>query len=465
MSLKLGGQEIPFQTAFLVASEGLLIVSVLLLTACFHPLVHGAVIHTATWHDLPQIALVAFICELCLYYSDMYELTPTGKMGVILVRLLESFGIACLLLAGVCGVLPRFAASSGVALAALPLITVLLFAWRLILDRVGVMKMRGESALVLGTGATGIAAVREVCVRPELNLRVVGFLDSDPKNVGKPLVNPGIVATIDDLEQTVARYKVGRVIIAPSEKQAVPVSKLLRLKFSGIVLEDAGALLERITGRIAVHHETESRWLMLSDGFRQSRVSRAIKRTLDILGALALLGLYLPLMFVVALAIVWETGFPVIFRQVRVGLDGKTFQMWKFRSMVKDAEAKGPSWTADNDLRITKVGRFIRKYRLDELPQIWNVLRGDMSLVGPRPEQPHFCDLLEKQIPFFEQRQKVRPGITGWAQIKYRYAGSVDDAKMKLEFDMFYIKHRSLLLDVAILMETVRVVLFARGSK
>lgn len=465
MSLKLGGQEIPFRIAFLVASEALLITSVLLATVCFRFSTTGATLQSSTWHDLVQVALVAFICEMCLYYSDAYEMGTASRRSLLLVCLLESFGVSCLLLAGLCGLSPGLAANSGFALEALPLITLLIFAWRFVLDRAGFMKVRAEAALVVGTGATGIAAVREVCARPELNLRVVGFLDSDPKNVGKPLVNPGIVATIDDLEETVTRYKVRRVIIAPSEEQAVPVSKLLQLKFSGIMLEDAGALLERISGRIAVHSETEPKWLMLSDGFRQSTLSRAAKRTLDVVGALVLLVLCFPLMCVVAAMIAWETGFPVIFRQLRVGVDGRTFKILKFRSMVKDAEAKGPSWTADNDLRITKVGRFIRKYRLDELPQIWNVLRGDMSLVGPRPEQPHFCDLLEKQIPFFEQRHRVRPGITGWAQVKYRYAGNVDDAKRKLEFDMFYLKHRSILLDVAVLLETVRVVLFARGSK
>ena len=465
MSFKVGGQEVPLRTVLLFASEGLLILLVLLATLLVFPFLLRPPNHQLSWRDFLQVSVIALVCEVCLYYRDAYTSRVSREFSFAFVSLLEAFGISCLLTAGLYCMFPRLVANNWLAAMAVPLTVVLICSWRLLLDRAGVNKRRSERAVVLGTGPVGIAAVREVCSRPELNLEVVGFLDSDPKNVGKPLVNPGIVATIDDLEAIVDRHKVQRVIIAPTEQQAVPVSRLLRLKFAGIVLEDAGALLERITGRIAVHSEPEPRWLMLSEGFRQTRLSLAIKRCADVLGASVLLVLSLPLMVLIAVAIGCETGFPILFWQKRAGLNGKPFNMAKFRSMVRDAERKGPSWTTNHDLRITRVGRFIRKYRLDELPQFWNVIRGEMSLVGPRPEQPYFCELLERQIPFFEERHKVRPGITGWAQIKYQYAGSVDDAKRKLEFDMFYIKHPSLLLDVVILLETVKVILLARGSK
>jgi exopolysaccharide biosynthesis polyprenyl glycosylphosphotransferase len=315
--------------------------------------------------------------------------------------------------------------------------------------------------LVLGTAAIGIAAVREICRRPELNVKVVGFLDEDSRNVGKPLVNPGIIGTTADLEQIVKHEKVKRVVISLAH-EATPQATLLRLKFAGIAVEDAGALLERITGRLSMDR---TGWLILSDGFRQSRFVCLLKRVVDVLLSSLLLLLAMPLMVVIAIVILSETGAPVLFRQKRIGLGRQPFEILKFRSMHQNAEARGPRWAADADRRITSVGRVIRKYRLDELPQLWNVLCGNMSLVGPRPEQPYFCDLLEKEIPFFAERYQVRPGITGWAQIKHAYVASIDDAIRKLELDLFYIKHRSLFLDLAIMLETVKVVVFARGSK
>jgi exopolysaccharide biosynthesis polyprenyl glycosylphosphotransferase len=231
-----------------------------------------------------------------------------------------------------------------------------------------------------------------------------------------------------------------------------------------VEIEDAHGFIEKVTGRIHLEHLSPS-WLILSDGFRKSPFLYAVKRTLDILVALVALVLTLPVMFVVAIAIWLETGGPVLFRQERSGLKGRSFRIMKFRSMCHKAEEGGPVWAATDDSRVTRVGRFIRKYRLDELPQIFNVLRGEMSLVGPRPERPHFCEILEKSIPFFELRHTVRPGITGWAQVKYQYGASVEESKTKLEYDFFYIKHMSMVLDLAILFETAKVMIYGRGAK
>jgi len=191
----------------------------------------------------------------------------------------------------------------------------------------------------------------------------------------------------------------------------------------------------------------------------------AAKRAMDIAAALVAITLTLPIMALVAIAILIESGAPVLFRQKRVGLNGAQFEIFKFRSMRQDAEKGGPSWATDGDNRITRVGAFIRKYRLDELPQFFNILQGDMSLVGPRPEQPYFCEMLESNLDFFSQRHTVRPGLTGWAQIKYQYGSTVEDAKRKLELDLFYIKHLSISLDMAIVFETVKVIFLGKGAK
>lgn len=460
--LKIGGQQIPGRTALLAFSEGLFVLAGLLAAIAIRSALSGESWPLSQSRGLTQFGIMALVCELCLYYNDIYDLQITRTPVAVIRRLLESFGFSCLILALLYAVVPTLSPGHSVAVIATPLILAMIIGWRLLLDATGVMWRRAERVLMLGTGATGIAAVREICRRPELNVKVVGFLDEDPRNVGKPLVNPGIIGTTAELEEIVKQEKVERVVLSLDGHQAMPQVTLLRLKFAGVAVEDAGALLERITGRLSIER---TGWLILSDGFRQSRLVYFAKRVVDLLFSSLLLLFAMPLMVVIAVAITMETGFPVFFRQTRLGLRRQPFEILKFRSMCQNAEARGPRWAADADRRITRVGRVIRKYRLDELPQLLNVLRGNMSLVGPRPEQPYFCDLLEKEIPFFAERYQVRPGITGWAQIKHAYVATINDAVRKLELDLFYIKHRSLFLDIAILLETVKVVLFARGSK
>jgi exopolysaccharide biosynthesis polyprenyl glycosylphosphotransferase len=205
--------------------------------------------------------------------------------------------------------------------------------------------------------------------------------------------------------------------------------------------------------------------LISSDGFRVSRRTKVMKRTIDLTFAAALAIVSFPAMVLTALAIWLESGRPILYRQERVGENGRLFTLYKFRSMRKDAEQGGrPVWAKDDDDRVTRVGRVIRKTRLDELPQLWNVVRGDMSFVGPRPERPYFVEELARQIPFYQQRHAVKPGITGWAQVKYRYGSSLEDAMEKLRYDLYYIKHLSISFDMTIVFDTVKVVLFRKGA-
>jgi sugar transferase (PEP-CTERM system associated) len=296
-------------------------------------------------------------------------------------------------------------------------------------------------------------------------MKIVGFLDEKGENIGKSLVNPGIIGAANDVQSIVAAERIDRVIISLKERRGqLPMSDLLQLKFGGTRVEDAHSVHERITGRIPLENLSPS-WLVLSDGFRKSAFLLAAKRSVDIIVSFIALILTLPIMGLVAAAIWIETRSPILFRQERTGLAGKSFQIFKFRSMYQNAEANGPSWAANDDSRITKVGRFIRKARLDELPQVFNVFRGEMSLVGPRPERPFFCRQLEEATTYYVLRHSVRPGITGWAQVKYQYGSSIEESKTKLEYDIFYIKHLSLLLDFAILCETAKVILYGRGAK
>ena len=293
----------------------------------------------------------------------------------------------------------------------------------------------------------------------------MGFLDEKGENIGKSLVNPGIIGAAADVEAIVQQEKIDHVVISLLERRGrMPVRQLLQLKFAGVRVEDAHSFFERMTGRIMLERLSPS-WLILSDGFRKSALLLWAKRSLDIVVSLIALILCLPLFAVVAVAILFESGSPILFRQDRTGLKGHPFEMLKFRSMCTNAEKEGPQWAVSDDSRVTRVGKFIRKYRIDELPQVINVLRGEMSIVGPRPERPHFVAMLEEQIPYYGLRHSVRPGITGWAQVRYQYGASVEQTMTKLEYDLFYIKHLSLMLDLAVLLETAKVMISGRGAK
>jgi sugar transferase (PEP-CTERM system associated) len=277
-----------------------------------------------------------------------------------------------------------------------------------------------------------------------------------------------------DLDRTKDEYALARyarelgareVVVATDERRGMPLSQLLHCKVEGINVVDYLTFWERENGRIEIESLQPS-WLIYSDGFRLSPLNAAFKRVFDIITATGLLVFALPLMLIAALAVKFESPGPILYRQERVGLGGKPFTAFKFRSMRDDAERDGtPQWATQRDPRVTRVGGVIRKFRIDELPQLLNVLRGDMSFVGPRPERPFFVDQLSKDIPFYAERHAVKPGITGWAQVNYPYGASLEDAKHKLAYDLYYVKNRTLFLDLVIIVHTVRVILFREGAR
>lgn len=463
---KIGGQKVPTWTILLIASDvTFILLGLILVTAArFHDRV---AIHAYLSNHLTsqRFGLVALVCVLSLYYNDLYSARVLSRRQEALVRLVQALGITFISLAILYYVAPDLSLGRGIALLAAPTILTLAFAWRWLIETSGWLGTGAERLLLVGTSKTGITLVREIISRPELNLRVIGFLDEEGQNIGKPLVNPGIIGAAADVEQIAVREGADRVILSLAERRGrTPVRQLLRLKFEGIGVEDAESLYESICGRIMLENLSPS-WLILSDGFRKPNWLLFAKRIADLVVSLLALLILWPVFVLVALAILIETGRPILFRQERTGMKGKVFDILKFRSMRQDAEANGPVWAATRDSRITAVGGFIRKYRLDELPQLFNVLRGEMSIVGPRPERPFFCELLAEKIPFYNLRHYVRPGITGWAQVKYHYSATVEETKAKLEHDLFYVKHFSLMLDVAIVLETAKVMLNGHGSK
>jgi sugar transferase (PEP-CTERM system associated) len=270
----------------------------------------------------------------------------------------------------------------------------------------------------------------------------------------------------EDLFDLAEIEQASSIIVALDQKRGVmPYKELLNCKVKGIAIIDGESFYERITGKVLVEKINPS-WLIFSDGFVKSPAAKFIKRLVGFVLSLVMLVLLSPLLAIVAIAIKLDSKGPMLFSQERVGEDGKTFKVYKFRSMREDAEAvSGPVWAEEDDPRITRVGRIIRKLRIDELPQLWNVLKGDMSIVGPRPERPFFVEKLKTKIPYYKERFAVKPGVTGWAQVKYAYGATEEDALEKLKYDLYYIKNMSLFMDLMVIFHTVKIVLLGRGSR
>jgi len=321
--------------------------------------------------------------------------------------------------------------------------------------------------LLVGTGAAAVGLALELHERRrELGVELAGFVDPDPATVHLPVMLPGIIGTIDDIPRIVTEGRVDRVVVSLADARGkLPMAKLLDMKLAGVQFDHLASVYEEYTGKIAVENLRPS-WLIFSEGFRKTRWVVTLKRVLDIGMAAAGLLVAAPVAVIVAVAIKLTSPGPPLYHQERVGEHGKTFTVHKFRSMRPDAEAStGAVWAkAGDDPRVTTIGRILRRTRLDELPQLWNVLVGDMSFVGPRPERPEFVRDLTLQIPFYGQRHVVKPGLTGWAQVRYSYGASVEDAMEKLQYDLFYIKNLSPALDIYIILGTIKTVLMRRGS-
>jgi sugar transferase (PEP-CTERM system associated) len=415
--------------------------------------------------SLWKIGLVTVVCQLCLYYNDFYDLTLMQSNRELIVRLLQAVGAASIVLAALYFTMPSLMIGDGIFVAALIVFVAAILGWRLLFNHLtGSLNMQ-ERILVVGTGTTARKVVRQILDQREFAYRVIGFIDDDPTRIGERIVNPGIVGTPEDMAALIKTHQIDRIVVGLSDRRGkLPVEELLRAKMAGIRVEDATTTYERVTGKILIDDLRPS-WLIFSDGFHVSRMTRWMKRSIDLALSLVLAILAGPLMVLTAVAILIESGRPLFYCQDRVGENGKIFTLYKFRSMRQDAEKAGtPLWATDGDDRITRVGRFIRMTRLDELPQIWNVLLGAMSFVGPRPERPYFVTELAKEIPFYQQRHAVKPGLTGWAQVKYRYGASLEDAMEKLRYDLYYIKHLSVSFDLTIVFDTVKVVLFRKGA-
>jgi sugar transferase (PEP-CTERM system associated) len=338
---------------------------------------------------------------------------------------------------------------------------------RYILLRQSVLSSMTRKILIVGNGREAQTLARQIIEKHATAYSIAGFYQTEGADQNAIHLPGKVFDPSISLEQVVLDTKVDEIIVAVREHRGgvLPIRQLLECRILGTPVHNQTTFFERLKGEVPLDSMKAS-WLIYGTGFTQGQLRALAKRLFDIFSAITLLFLFWPIMLLTALAIKIEDRGPVFFQQERVGLFGKTFLCLKFRSMRTDAEKDGVArWASTNDNRITRVGSFIRKTRIDELPQLINVLRGEMSMVGPRPERPTFVDMLEKDIPFYAIRHSVKPGVTGWAQVRYAYGASIEDAKRKLQFDLYYVKNNSVFLDFFILFETVRVVIFGEGAR
>jgi sugar transferase (PEP-CTERM system associated) len=411
--------------------------------------------------------LIAAVLQISLHYADLYDLRTVRDRRDLVIRLLQALGATSVVLAVLYYWLPSLIIGRGVFVVASVLIILVIVGWRVAFDYLSLWVGPAERLLIVGTNGAAVTLARELFERRgELGVELIGFVDPDPSRVGSPLINPGIIGSISDIPDIVKQHRVDRVVVSLADARGMlSMDALLEMRLhNGVRFDHLASLYEEYTGKIAVENLRPS-WFIFSGGFRKGRVLMLAKRTLDLVVAALGLIVLSPIMAMVALAIRITSPGPAVYQQQRVGKDGRLFTIHKFRSMRVDAEAlTGAVWSRVGDPRVTPIGRFLRRTRLDELPQLWNVLRGHMSFVGPRPERPEFVDDLATQIPFYGQRHAVRPGVTGWAQVRHRYGNTVEDSLEKLQYDLFYIKHLSIAFDLFVILETMKTVITRRGS-
>ncbi len=426
-----------------------------------------------------KIALTTLVSQFIFYLFSLYDISKPRLRRELLTDLFQAVGTVVLVFGLIFMLRPTLLLGylemtdprgttrygNGVPLIAMMLALSLMIFWRLGIHWIMRHPRLGERLLIVGTDQLARDVALEAMLRPDLGYKVVGFVTESPERPTNRLLTPPVLGNVRDLYQLVEQHSIDRVIVALEDRRGhLPVDQLLKIRLEGrAVIEEGTSLYEKLTGKISVQMLRPS-WLIFSGGGKRTTFWNSLRRLFNLV--LATVGLLLtwPLMILTAIAIKLDSKGPVFYVQERVGRHGQFFRIIKFRSMAVDAEGDGrPQWAQADDPRVTRVGRFIRKTRIDEIPQFINVLRGEMSFVGPRAERLYFVDQLAQEIPYYSQRHLVEPGLTGWAQVNYGYGSSVEDAIQKLQYDLYYIKNVSLLFDLWIILKSIRIVLFGQG--
>lgn len=456
--IKLFNVYYPTRLLVLLVCEAILVGGAFLLAAAY---LMGPDIYIALVYQgglLKILGIVAFTLLLS-YYFDLYEPQRISVRWEIYFRLLLVLSVLSFVLGVFVYFFPEMDLGPYVLVAGVAVLVFLFFIWRWIYEWITGLPMFRERIYVLGDGEQARTIIQILRTRRDVGMDVV-------EPVGTEACSGQQERFAADLRSfNAAKVSIHRVIVAMEDRRgSMPLRDLLALRLRGVVIEDSRSVIERLSGKLALAGLNPSN-LIFTEGFNVRQSLTFGQRLISI--AVAALGLMiaLPLVPFIIIAMHFASPGPILFTQIRVGRKGRPFSIYKFRTMRVDAEANGAVWATKNDSRITPLGRFMRKTRLDEIPQLWNVLRGDMAFVGPRPERPEFVQWLAQEIPYYDLRHMVRPGITGWAQVRYQYGASLDETKQKLEYDLYYIKYRSIGLDLLIIFETVKTILLRRGAQ
>jgi sugar transferase, PEP-CTERM system associated/exopolysaccharide biosynthesis polyprenyl glycosylphosphotransferase len=442
----------------LLLCEALLVAGVLLLTATYQigPDTYIALIYE---NGIAKILGITTLTLLLSYYFDLYEPQRISGGWEIYFRLLLVLSVLCFVLGVVVYFFPGIYIGPHVLTIGISALAVVLVIWRQSYEWfIGLSAFR-ERVYVLGSGERARVVADLIRTRSDAGMELVegeGSGDSSSEH-------ERFAADLQAFCQP--KPPIERVIVAMEDRRgAMPVRELLDLRLRGVIIEDASFLTERLLGKLALDGLNPST-LIFTHGFNVKATQQILRRLVSISVSFIGLVLCLPFIPILMIGVRLSSPGPIFFKQVRVGLRGKPFEVIKFRTMRQDAEKNGAQWAKKNDSRVTRLGRFMRKTRLDEIPQLWNVLKGDMGFVGPRPERPEFVDWLHGEIPFYELRHIIRPGLTGWAQVRYGYGATLEETKQKLEYDLYYVKHMSVGLDLLVIFETVKTILLRRGAQ
>jgi sugar transferase (PEP-CTERM system associated) len=424
---------------------------------------------TNSWlFSFSQAMTMALVVAVSFYYADLYAIDQTLSVRELLLRFMSGFGTACVVIGLISYPIPQLGFKKIYASEML-LIGAVLSVWRVGFMRVIEQAKIHAKVLIIGAQSIGKLVAEQLCQQKTLGMEVIGFVASsggritlsygNPTKVSLPVFSPQSITSL------VEKRGVDRILLAGGEAWGdYTAEELVKLRIRGVPVEDCHSFYERLVSKIAIA-DLSPEWIVLSKGFRRDRLILFTKRIIDIMVSILGLVLSAPVALVTAVLIKLDGG-PILYRQERVGQDGAPFTLYKFRSMATDAEQQeGPVWASENDPRATPVGRVIRKLRIDEIPQMINVLKGEMSFVGPRPERPFFVEKLKEKIPYYYLRLSVKPGITGWAQISHPYGDTEEGALEKLQYDLYYIKNMSVLFDVQIIVESLKVILLGKGAR
>ena len=464
--LRLFKQNYPIRNIFFVAVEGVAIfVSVLLATR----LLYGEELFNLDNYIFFKAFLISSVFLICLYYNDLYDFKVVDTFAELGIRLFQALGVSAIFLAGVYYLFPEIIIGRGIFVLSVFLIIFMVISWRLFYSIVLKYGLFDQKIILLGSGKLAENIYKEIHAQRDCGYKISALITDingniDIQNDRKPEITGSMKDC--DLCGITKEMAIDKIVVAIKERRgAFPTKALLDCRVAGIDIIEGNSFHEMLTGKLSVK-DINPAWLIFSEGFKKPMLRSAIKRCEDIVFSLILMILLSPLILFTAFLIKFDSKGPVLFSQERVGKRKEAYMLYKFRSMVTDAESKsGPVWARKNDSRVTRVGKFIRKWRIDEIPQLWNVLKGEMSFIGPRPEREFFVDQLEAIIPYYRERFTVKPGLTGWAQVCYGYGDSIEDAMEKLNYELFYIKNYSIFMDFVIVVRTVKTVLFGVGAR